>query len=409
MPRPICATAAAWCSRSRLAKARDGFARSWLWRYRFRGREREIGLGPLDRVSLTEARYLVEKYRADWLDKGLDPKDERDKLKAEERMRDEETAAKEAGNAVTFKAAAEAYAKVPAHAKQWTNDHYRHQWLRQLELYIFPRIGSVAVADLNKTMLLECFEPIWGPKTIWDLRGRIEKILDWCEAKGWRPEGKNPASWSALKSLGKARTGEHSVKHHPALDYEQIKPFMAALRDDDCSAARAVEFLILTATRTGDVRFLRWREIKLDKQLWTIPKERLKTGHHDDRENHDVPLSEPAMAILLAIKGDRPPDPDAYVFLGRHGRVLHERAMLTRTHNINPNISDHGFRSTFCDWCGDETKHERETAELALSHKIAGVRGIYRRKTALAKRRLLMDEWARYCESGEVISINTAA
>jgi hypothetical protein len=114
------------------------------------------------------------------------------------------------------------------------------------------------------------------------------------------------------------------------------------------------------------------------------------------------------MAILLAIKGDRTPDPDAYVFLGRHGRVLHERAMITRTHYINPNIADHGFRSTFRDWCGDETKHERETAELALSHKIGGVEGSYRRKTALAKRRALMDEWARYCESGEVISINTA-
>jgi integrase len=112
------------------------------------------------------------------------------------------------------------------------------------------------------------------------------------------------------------------VKHHPALDHEQIKPFMAVLRQDDCPAVRAVEFLILTATRTGDIRYATWREINLTKQLWTIPKERLKTGHHDDREDHEVPLSAPAMAILLAIKGDRSPDPHAYVFLGRHGCVL---------------------------------------------------------------------------------------
>jgi len=184
---------------------------------------------------------------------------------------------------------------------------------------------------------------------------------------------------------------------------------MAALRQDDCPATRALEFLILTATRTGDVRFLRWCEINLTKRPWTIPKERLETGHHDDREDHDVPLSAPAMAMLLATKGDRTPDPDAYVFLGGHGRLLHERAMIARTHYINPMIADHGFRLTFRDCCGDETKHERETAELALSHKIGDVEGSYRRKTALAKRRAPMDEWATYCESGKVISINTAA
>jgi integrase len=184
------------------------------------------------------------------------------------------------------------------------------------------------------------------------------------------------------------------------------------VRKDGSPVARALEVLILTAVRTGDLRFARWCEFDLDEQLWTIPKARMKMRKDaENRIDHEVPLSKPVLRILKAIKGDR--KPGDYVFAGVRGHLLYERAMLKKAKKINPkvhiNITNHGFRSTFRDWAGDKTKHDSQTAELALAHKVGGVEGAYRRRTALEKRRDLMEKWAKYCESGEVISINTAA
>jgi integrase len=166
--------------------------------------------------------------------------------------------------------------------------------------------------------------------------------------------------------------------------------------------------LILTGVRTGDLRFARWCEIDLNKRLWTIPKGRMKMRKDaEDRVDHQVPLSDPVIRILKAIKEDS--KPTDYVFTNGYGRALYEPAMRRQCRKIRPDVSNHGFRSTFRDWCGDMTEHDSQTAELALAHKIKGVEGRYRRKTALEKRRDLMARWAEYCESGEVISLYTAA
>jgi integrase len=387
-------------------KRGGGYGRSWIWRYSFHNRDRMVGLGSLEKISLDQARVLVAQYRKDWLDAGIDPKTKLQEIKAVQRRRADEAEvkakedrAKAKGELVTFKQAVELYVKVPAHLNQWTNDKYRWQWLHQLEKHIFPKLGNAPVATIDRKRVLNVLEPIWGSKTVWDLRSRIEKVLDWCEGKGWRPEGlKNPAAWSTLKKfLPRARKGRHAPVKHPALPYEEIKTFMAALRKERSTAARGLQALILTGVRTGDLRFAQWREFNIKKRLWTIPKERMKMrADAEDRVDHEVPLSDAVLRILNAIKGER--NQDDFVFRGCHGRELHNYAMRRICRKIRPDVTDHGFRSTFRDWCGDETEHDSQTARMALAHKVGGVDGHYRRRTALEKRRDLMTRWAQYCE-----------
>jgi hypothetical protein len=200
----------------------NGYARSWVFRYSFKNRDYMLGLGSLERITLDEARVLVARYRKDWLDQGLNPKVKLAEIKAEERHKAEEAKAKAAadeaiakGELVTFKQACERYAKLPAILNNWTNADYKSQWFRQLEKHIFPKLGNVPVAHIDRRRVLEVLEPIWGSKTISDVRGRIEKVLDWCEGKGWRPEGLlNPASKAALSKAGlpAPRKGAHATR-----------------------------------------------------------------------------------------------------------------------------------------------------------------------------------------------------
>jgi integrase len=256
---------------------------------------------------------------------------------------------------------------------------------------------------------MKIIEPIWQTKTetAGRLRGRIENILDWASTRGYR-QGDNPARWRGhLENLLPKRGKVRKVRHHPALPYQEIGTFMAALCAQEGIAARALEFAILTAVRTGEVIGAVWEEIDLRAKTWTIPAERMKGGLA-----HRVPLSDAAIAIVGSMK----PSANArFVFPGtRAGKPLANSALADALKRLaRDDLTVHGFRSTFRDWSAEMTNYPREVAEMALAHVVENkVEGAYRRGDLFDKRRRLMDEWARYCarplKSGKVVPIRRA-
>jgi integrase len=278
-------------------------------------------------------------------------------------------------------------------------------------MYVYPIIGDLPVADIDQALVLRCLEPRWrkATATMKKLRARIGKVLGYAAAKGYRPKGPNPAAWAEnLEHMGLAKPGKIApTKHHAALKYEKIGAFMAALRKDKRISAKALEFAILTAARSHEVRLAPWSEIELDKGLWTIPVARLKMRREEDRAPHTVPLSAAACAILKGIKGDRTPEPDELIFAGRTGRRLADNALRKAARRIDPTISAHGFRSTFKDWAGDRANAPDEVSEFCLGHVKTGLAAAYRRRTAVEKRRELMGLWAHYCDVVEGDKVTT--
>ena len=257
--------------------------------------------------------------------------------------------------------------------------------------------------------VFEVLNPIWleHTPTAKNLRSRIELVIDWAIAKKYRPDGDNPASWRRLKFLLPAPEKVAKVEHHAALHYSDVAAFMSELAASDALAAPALQCTVLTAVRTSETRLAKWREVDLAAREWTIPEERMKAG-----EEHTVPLSDAAFAILMAIKGDQDVKPGDYIFCGPQGRPISDTGMIRLAKKLRPNINitTHGFRSTFRDWCGDETEFAREVAEAALAHAVGNaVEQTYRRGTALAKRRTLMEAWASHCIGGTVIPFQRRA
>jgi integrase len=285
----------------------------------------------------------------------------------------------------------------------WRNEKHRYQWRQTLTNYC-RAIRQKPVATISTDDVLQVLKPIWTTKseTASRLRGRIELTLDFARARGWR-EGENPARWRGhLRNVLPPRK-RLSRGHLAAMDYRDVPAFMGRLRQVVAVSARALEFAILTAGRTSEVLNATWSEIDVERAVWTVPKHRMKGA-----EEHAVPLSDPALMILRPLH--EIPQSN-YIFPGlRQGKPLSGMAMemLLRRMNVKK-ATVHGFRSSFRDWCGDETHFSREIAEAALAHKVGNlVEQDYRRSKALEKRRELMEAWAAYCEprqSGKVVQM----
>ena len=397
-----------------------GGSKSWIYRFTKGTRvnskgltvpkAHEMGLGSAAVFSLAEAREranVQRKIKAD----GLDPL----AVKNERLLADSLIAAK----VTTFDAAAARY--IAAHAGGWRNVKHGEQWRNTLSTYASPVIGKLPVSTINTALVMRVLEPIWSTKTetAVRLRGRIEKILDWCRVQGFRT-GDNPAQWRGhLDKLLPAPNKVADKANQPALPWQKMSTFMAHLRAVDGLGARALELAILTACRSGEVRGARWDEIDLDAGIWCIPGSRMKAGRE-----HRVPLSEAAIALLEAIP--RAPKQEL-VFLGRNGGVLSDATLLStlkRMHAssieegsagyLDPRLkrmaTPHGFRSAFRDWASEGTAYPRDVSEMALAHAVADkTEAAYRRGDLLEKRRALMADWAVYCatvrSAGDVIPI----
>jgi integrase len=388
------------------------FSISFVFRSATGGKEHRTGLGGYPATSLIQARELAEQHRAA-ARSGVNPLEAKRQRQAEEERVRREKAATEARavalRGVTFKEAAEQY--IAGQKAGWSNATYRAQWAQSLRDYAYPVLGDVSCTDITHEMVLQVLESIWTSKTrtASDLRGRVENILGFAATKGWRSrDAGNPASWHnnlqfSLASPNKLRP----VVNHPALPYANIPEFMSRLRADPSVKARALEFVILTASRLGEVLGVRFGEIDFKTKVWTVPASRMK-----GRRDHSIPLSDRAIAVLMSACGDATPHPSVLVFTNRRGMRFNKMDLIRLTRQIWPEMPTatlHGMRSTFRDWCGDETDHPREVAEAALAHKTKGVEGAYRRQTALAKRRLLMIEWSQFCNSSSSLQKRAAA
>jgi integrase len=365
-------------------------SKSWSFIYKFDGKERQAGLGSLTKVNLTVARKLAAEWRAK-IGAGIDP------LAEAQALRQAEKAKAEARK--TFGEAAESLLK--AKAAEWTNAKHAAQWRATLETYCSP-IWKTAVADIGVDDLLPILEPLWAEKVVTGsrLRTRLESVFDHATVKRWR-SGANPARWKGnlaelLAKPGKLKAGRLGPQR--ALPYAKMPAFFADLEKIESVTALALKFLILTAVRSGEVRGARWYEISFEDKMWTIPKERTKTKKAD----HRVPLSAQAIAVLKkmeAIKGAA----DSFVFPGRAGKSLSDRAMAYVLRCLGVNAVAHGFRSSFKDYAAEKTDYANELSEAALGHAIPNaVEAAYRRGDLFEKRRALMADWSNYCLKMEV-------
>jgi integrase len=365
---------------------KESGARSWVYRFMLRGKSRDIGLGPaagVGAISLSAARDLADALRVK-VKSGVDPLEERQQATAEALAAAQ--AAKVAG--VTFKAMAETH--IAANKDSWRNAKHKQQWENTLKTYAYPVIGDLPVAEVDTPHVLKVLEPIWRDKaeTASRLRGRIETVLDSAKARGYR-QGENPARWRGhLAQILPART-KLSRGHHKAMHYAAVPAFVADLGEREALAALALEFVILTAARSGEVIGARWGEVDLAKAVWTVPAERMKAGRE-----HRVPLSPRAVGILEQAKqfdGD-------YVFAATRKKPLSSMAMAMLLRRMKQDVTVHGFRSAFRDWAAECTGYSHEVAEMALAHTISNaVERAYRRGDLFDKRRKLMEAWADFC------------
>lgn len=356
-------------------------ARSWVLRTMVGNKRRHMGLGGFPEVTLAKAK---EKARAakEQIDQGIDPIVQR--LAIASSLKAQQATQK------TFKQAALAY--IEAHGEGWKNPKHRAQWSATLETYAYPHLGDLLVQDVGQDHVLKVLEPIWKTKTetATRLRGRIESVLDWATVRKYRT-GDNPARWKGhLDKLLPAPGKIQKVEHHRALPVAKMVEFMNALRRREGLAARALEFAILCASRSGEVRGARWDEFDLDASVWTIPAERMKAG-----KEHRVPLSSFALAILKKLPKKADVD---LVFSTESGKALSDMALTSVLRRMEVDAVPHGFRSTFRDWAGELTNHPRDIAEQALAHVLDNkVEAAYRRGDALDKRRKMMQDWAEFC------------
>jgi integrase len=370
-------------------------AKTWIFRYRINGKSREMGLGGVNSLTLADARLKAADYRK-LLTEGIDP------LAARKEQDAKNALAKARG--MTFEQCAEAY--MEAHKSSWQNEKHVWQWRNTMERFAYPALGKLPVQDIDVALVMKVLEPLWNEKTetASRVRGRIESVLDWASAREYRT-GENPARWRGkLENLLPAPSKIQKVVHHPALPYADMADFMAALRTQNGVAALALELVILTATRTSETILAKWSEFDLKNKVWVLPSNRMKM-----RKEHRVPLSEPALKILKRMADFKVND---YVFTNNRHKPLSNMAMLKLMHRMGrDDLTVHGFRSSFRDWCAEQTNYAREVAEAALAHAVgSAVEAAYRRGDLFDKRRLLMDEWARYCSQpkaskGKVLKI----
>jgi integrase len=381
-------------------------AKSWVFRYQLDGKRRDMGLGPYPDVSLADARARAGEHRKLRLD-GVDP------LEARTADRYAQRVAEAKGR--TFREVAEELLRQKEAG--WRNAAHREQSRNTLATYVYPVLGELPVAAIDTGLVMQALTPIWATKTetAKRVRGRIEAVLDAATVHGYR-EGPNPASWRGhldelLPAPGKLRV----VEHHPALPYAEVPAFMADLRAHTGVSARALEFAILTAARSGEALGATWSEIDLVSRTWTIPAARMKA-----LREHRIPLSDAALAVIgkireFALTVDGSPEKGAPVFPGLRRAVPLSRMVLLKLlwRLGHREVTVHGFRSSFSDWAAERTNYPREVVEMALAHAIENpVEAAYRRGDLFEKRRQLMDAWAQFCAApattGEVVPLHAA-
>jgi integrase len=353
--------------------------KSWSFRYRAKGHLYDVGLGPIHTVTLAEAREKALELRREWL-AGVDPRAKRRQQKLA------------AANLVTFRECADAY--IAAHKAGWGATTVSF-WSNGMRFHVHPVIGDLPVQEVEVGLVMKVIEPLWTVKTETAnrLRGMIENILDWATTRGHRT-GENPARWRGhLANLLPKRSKVRRVKHHAALPYAEAPGFFDQLRLRDGTGFRALELLLLTATRVGEAVGARWVEVDLANRVWTVSAERMK-----GRRDHRVPLSSAAVALLQTLAETRE---NEFILPGRgRGRHLSVRAVLGAVEGMpgyGGRITVHGLRSTFRDWAAEETSFANHVCEAALAHVIpGGVERAYRRGDLFAKRRELMEAWAGF-------------
>jgi integrase len=358
-------------------------ARSWILRIVVAGKRTDAGLGAFPSVTLATARDKARAMRESvWA--GENPILER-------RAKHAALIASNA-RAITFAKCQEKY--LAAHSDGWRNLKHKAQWKSTLDTYAGPFIGTIDVALIDTPLVLNCLEPIWKDKTetATRLRGRIENVLDWATTRGYR-QGLNPARWKGHLDQLLVKPGKiQKIEHHAALPYVEIGAFMNALRATHGLGSRGVEFAILTAARSGEVRGATWSEIDLEAAIWIIPADRMKA----ERE-HRIPLSQAAVDLLRTLPRF---EGVSLIFPGaKKGKPLSDMslsAVLKRMNRLD--ITVHGFRSTFRDWASEETAYPGDVVEMALAHAIGNkVEAAYRRGDLFEKRVLLMADWAKAC------------
>jgi integrase len=348
------------------------FAASWTVRMQVAGKRRDFGLGSLDKVPLATAREKRDEIRQQYA-AGVDPVLER----------------KKAAGVPTFQKAAETLHK--ERLKGWSNGKHREQWIATLRTYAFPKMGAVAVDEVERGHILDVLTPIWleKPETARRVKQRIGAVLDWAYGKGWR-EAEAP-----MRALGKALPkNDAGAGHFEAMPYADVPGFMAKLRQREGMGALALEALLLTAARSGEIRLATWDEVDLDKGLWSIPAARMKR-----KRAHVVPLSGAALAAFQRAKALRTDDA-VLVFPGQSPKKPMSDATLAAVlKRMGLSAVPHGFRSSFKDWAGEVGGFPNELSEAALAHAIPNkAEAAYRRGDLLERRRVMMDAWARYCD-----------
>ena len=377
----------------------NGGGRSWILRYSFAGRRRDLGLGSYTDLTLSEARQKALAQRKLILE-GTDP------IEARREQRDATKAA--LARRMTFRECVSGY--IDAHGDGWKNPKHRQQWENTLETYAGPIIGAMNIAGVNTQLILKILEPIWKTKTetATRLRGRLESVLAWATVRKYR-SGENPARWKGHLDQLLGRPSKLAItKHHAALPYQEIGAFVVDLRKQAGIGAAALEFAILTAARSGEVRGATWSEIDLTARTWTIPAERMKAG-----KEHIIPLSSAAAAVIEKMQDCRL---GGHVFPGvKNGRPLSDMSMTAVLRRMGRgDLTAHGFRSSFRDWAGEATAYAREVIEHALAHQLKDkAEAAYARGTLLDKRVRLMKDWAKFCsfqqQVGDVVQINRVA
>ncbi len=364
-------------------------SRSWILRYQVGGKRRDKGLGGYPDVTLAQAKEAARAARAK-IAHGIDP------IEDGRALRSQLIASQVA--AITFSQAAKQY--IDTHESSWRNAKHTQQWRNTIQTYADPVIGRVLIRDVDLPQILKVLEPIWRTKTetASRLRGRMESILDWASARGFRTES-NPARWKGLLDKLLPSPGKIAkADHHRALPYAEMPEFMKSLAEQQGIAPRALGFAILTACRSGEVRGAKWSEIDMDNGVWTVPAIRMKAG-----KEHRVPLSAAAMAIVKLQKESAFCDfvfPSSRSSNKTEGSPLSDMALLAVLRRMEVPAVPHGFRSTFRDWCAETTDYPREVAEMALAHTIGDkVEAAYRRGDLFDKRKQLMQEWADFAAS----------
>jgi integrase len=349
--------------------------RAWVMRYRRDGKAHHVGLGSCEYITLAEARDKAHQMRRGLILDGIDPLEAKRAIKSEQ--------ARAAAHSRTFRECALEY--IAAHEDGWRGDRSRRQWIDSLTKHVFPKIGGMAIADVEIAAVLSVLDPIAKkiPETAARIRNRIALILDWAASRDLRPH-ENPAKRPNL--LPKRR---RQKIHYAALPYAQIPTFMAQLRQRQEISARTLEFLILTAARPGEVLGARWSEIK--NGVWTVPGERMKSG-----KEHRVPLSARTIELLAGLPREADSD---FVFIARRaGSRMNAMTMGALVARMDYKVTVHGFRSTFRDWAAETTSYPNHVVEMALAYAIGnGVEAAYRRGDLFEKRRALTEDWARYC------------